>query len=240
MRFLLSTLSLYSSHQLLFLWLDMKKLVTTIFAIWSASLILSKMLYQLSVASYFKHEDNCTYVYFAPAPDTPDYAPFNNQSALDYRTYLGFEEVPDIFPYIGKYLLILLVLTVNSVVTLRQRIHRQRFGLQSNPSKLLFMDGSRKNADQGLWQSIKFLLNYSFYKFGIEITIFVNHCVDRIKNGCHVLRLFLLVVPPVVASKENSPVSLAILYSVCNNHCSHSIPHVFGNSFCSLYRISLV
>ena len=148
-----------------------EKLVTTIFAIWSASLILSKMMYQLSVASYFKHDDNCTYVYFAQFPDTPDYPPFNNMTQMDYRSYLGFGEVSNIFQHIGKYLLILLVLTVNSVVTLRQRIHRQRFGLASNPSKLLFMDGSRKNADQGLWHSVKFLCNYTFYKFGIEMTI---------------------------------------------------------------------
>lgn len=148
-----------------------EKLVTTIFSVWSATLILSKMLYQLSVAEYFRHESNCSYVYFAPTPDAPSYRPFNSSEDTDYRTYLGFEEVTYIFPYIGKYLFILLIIIVHSVVTLRQRIHRQRFGLPQNPSSLLFMGIDRKSADKGFIDSVKFLLNYGFYKFGVEVTL---------------------------------------------------------------------
>lgn len=149
-----------------------ESVVTIVFALWSATLIISKMLYQLSIASYFKSEANCTDVHFAPQNGSLiDYPPFNETTSLDYRTYLGYEEVANVFGYVGKYLIILLVLTVHSVVTLRQRVHRQRFGLPSNPCGLLFMSASRKTADMGFLGFIQFLLNYGFYKFGLELTI---------------------------------------------------------------------
>lgn len=147
-----------------------ERVVTVIFALWSATLIISKMLYQLSIASYFKSDGNCSVIHFSPFNDT-DYPPFNETASMDYRAYLGYKEVTDVFSYILKYLIILLVLTVHSVVTLRQRVHRQRFGLLANPAGLLFMEGSRKCADKGLTGSIQFLLNYGFYKFGLELTI---------------------------------------------------------------------
>ena len=149
-----------------------ERLVTVIFALWSATLIISKMLYQLSIASYFKTDVNCSVIHLSPfAANDTDYPPFNQPASMDYRAYLGFKEVHDVFFYILKYLIILLVLTVHSVVTLRQRVHRQRFGLVANPAGLLFMEGSRKSADKGFVGSIQFLLNYGFYKFGLELTI---------------------------------------------------------------------
>lgn len=150
-----------------------ERLVTVIFALWSATLIISKMLYQLSIASYFKSDRSCTNVSipFSPFGNDTDYPPFNETARMDYRAYLGYREVSDVFSYILKYLIILLALMVHSVVTLRQRVHRQRFGLAAFPAGLLFMGGTRKSADKGLAGSLQFLLNYGFYKFGLELTI---------------------------------------------------------------------
>ena len=155
-----------------------ERLVTIIFSIWSVILILSKMLYQLSVAEYFQSDSNCSFVYFAPQDvsnsslEVYDYPPFNNATLLDYRSYIGFNQVDDIFIYIGKYLIILLILTINSVITLRQQIHRKRYGVDTNEEKILFFTVQRADADKNFVYLTKFLFNYGFYKFGLELCIF--------------------------------------------------------------------
>lgn len=151
-----------------------EKLVMSIFGVWSAMLILAKMLYQLEISNYLASNYECSYVHFAPFTNGTPYHPFNSSDEVDYRTYLGFSQVSNVFPYIGKYLVILLLLTIHQVVTIRQKVYRYRYGSSVSQPKvgLLFPDfNSRKFADQGFINSLKFLLNYGFYKFGLEITI---------------------------------------------------------------------
>lgn len=146
-------------------------LVTTVFAIWSAILIICKMLFQLSVSDYLNYEYSCKEV------NTPihlvTYPPFNNSSAVDYRSYIGFTKTGNVFYHVWKYLIILLVLTLNQLVTLRQKVHRWRYyGEEEDKNRLLlFPEVWRKNADDGFINSVKFILNYGFYKFGLEATI---------------------------------------------------------------------
>lgn len=181
-----------------------ESVVSITFGIWSAILILTKMLYQLSIADYFKHTENCTLVHFAPTRQINnetvlemDYPPFNNVSLMDYRNYLGYQERNYIFPYIGKYLLILLILTINSVITLRQRIHRLRYGVVDNPASLLFLQITRRDADRDFLNLAKFLLNFGFYKFGLEVTI---------------LSMILLI--------GNRMDVMSLIYSICVMLCS--------------------
>lgn len=63
----------------------------------------------------------------------------------------------------------ILVLTVQAVVQIRQKY--QRFVNQTpDPGfGILFEDVKRKDADMSLIQCIKFLLNHGFYKFGVEV-----------------------------------------------------------------------
>ncbi len=68
----------------------------------------------------------------------------------------------------------ILVLTVQAVVQIRQKY--QRFVNQSPEPGfgILFDDIRRKDADLSLVQCIKFLLNYGFYKFGVEVRYSYN------------------------------------------------------------------
>ena len=73
------------------------------------------------------------------------------------------------------FLGMILVLTIQAVIQIRQRY--QRYMSRSNEPLvgILFHDIQRSDADKGLLPCLKFLLNYGFYKFGVEVSI--NFCL---------------------------------------------------------------
>lgn len=72
---------------------------------------------------------------------------------------------------IRPYLIYIVIVTVHSVVTLRQTIRRIRLGQPVQTAKLLFPKIVRKDADKDIPHLIMYLFNYGFYKFGIEICL---------------------------------------------------------------------
>ena len=64
---------------------------------------------------------------------------------------------------------IIVVITVQAVVGIRQQYHRKVTGLPPPPPGVLFPNVTRAVADDGIVECLKFLLNYGFYKFGVEV-----------------------------------------------------------------------
>ena len=62
------------------------------------------------------------------------------------------------------------MITVQAVVGIRQQYKRLVTGLPPPPEGVLFPNITRQQADDGLLECIKFLLNYGFYKFGVEVS----------------------------------------------------------------------
>lgn len=67
--------------------------------------------------------------------------------------------------------MVILILTLNSVVSIRQHVFRYRNGKPIPPAGVLFVNVSRRDADHGFFGSVQFLFNYGFYKFGLEFTV---------------------------------------------------------------------
>ena len=65
---------------------------------------------------------------------------------------------------------IIVVITVQAVVGIRQQYIRLVTGLPPPPEGVLFPNVTRQHADDGMISCIKFLLNYGFYKFGVEVS----------------------------------------------------------------------
>lgn len=89
--------------------------------------------------------------------------------------WFGFVKAGKNFPLsllIRPYLVYIVLVTVHAVVTLRQTIHRIRSGQPVQPAKLLFPKIVRKDADKDIIHLFKYLCNYGFYKFGIEVNYF--------------------------------------------------------------------
>lgn len=62
---------------------------------------------------------------------------------------------------------------IDTVAAFEALAKRQRMKRSTRePPKIIFDDVSRKNADESSGKLLKFLVNYGFYKFGIEITLF--------------------------------------------------------------------
>ncbi|KAI1297255.1 Piezo-type mechanosensitive ion channel component 2 [Halotydeus destructor] len=156
-----------------------QRLVVHLFGAWSAFLIITRMLYQLTIADYIAWEVNCAVVHGSSSNET--YMPFNE--TIDNQAYLGFVKTDRVFPYIAEYLLIMLILTLHALVKTRQKIHRYRFSEEVPPAGILFLNNTRRDADNDFTESVKFILNYGFYKFGLEITclaiiILIGYRVD--------------------------------------------------------------
>lgn len=66
---------------------------------------------------------------------------------------------------------IIVVINVQAVVGIRQEYVRKLTGLPPPPPGVLFPNITRAVADDGVPECFKFLLNYGFYKFGVEVRI---------------------------------------------------------------------
>jgi len=70
--------------------------------------------------------------------------------------------------YIAPYIVYMIVTTLHSVVKLRDHLIRTSLG-EKRELKLLFPQTSRQDAERNLSCLFKYLLNYGYFKFGLEI-----------------------------------------------------------------------
>lgn len=70
------------------------------------------------------------------------------------------------------YIIYMVIVTMHAVISLRQLQMRVKIGENvANQPKLLFQNITRADAEQDLVGLVKYLLNFGFYKFGIEISL---------------------------------------------------------------------
>uniref|UniRef100_A0A672MF10 Piezo type mechanosensitive ion channel component 1 (Er blood group) n=1 Tax=Sinocyclocheilus grahami TaxID=75366 RepID=A0A672MF10_SINGR len=139
--------------------------------IWVCVIIVCKMLYQLSVVNTAEYSNNCT-------------VPMVNETSLeldevlnstlykapvDPANWFGVRKDATILGYTKDHLLVLMLLVFEATVY-RHQIHHYRQQQRSPPPiPVIFPQATRDTLDKGLLPCIKYLLNYSFYKFGLEI-----------------------------------------------------------------------
>lgn len=74
-----------------------------------------------------------------------------------------------------NHLLVLLLLVFEATVY-RHQIHHYKQVQRSPPSiPAIFPQAIRDKLDEGLLPCIKYLLNFSFYKFGLEVRFLCHH-----------------------------------------------------------------
>lgn len=67
--------------------------------------------------------------------------------------------------------MLIVVLTLHSVVTTRQKYKRHLKGRPLSRPVVMFPRVTYKEADRDVAHCIKYLLNFGFYRFGIEVGI---------------------------------------------------------------------
>ncbi|XP_075554708.1 piezo type mechanosensitive ion channel component isoform X2 [Dermacentor variabilis] len=145
----------------------MQLFLTHCCSMWASMLLLAKMIYQLNFVDRYGWATNCSSVTGFDGNATEFPAPFN--STIDNRIWIGFQKTTNLTSYCKGYIMLIVVFSAHAMVRYRQRFYRARHELPEPRPGVVFIQASRSNADDGIKQCLMYLLNYFFYKFGVEV-----------------------------------------------------------------------
>ncbi|XP_039546699.1 piezo-type mechanosensitive ion channel component 1 isoform X1 [Pimephales promelas] len=148
-----------------------RPMASCISTVWVCVIIVCKMLYQLSVVNPAEYSNNCT----VPMPNETSLEPEEVLNSTLYRApvdpanWFGVRKDATPLGYSKDHLLVLMLLVFEATVY-RHQIHHYRQKQRSPPAiPVMFPQATRDTLDQSLLHCLQYLLNYSFYKFGLEI-----------------------------------------------------------------------
>ncbi|XP_033249400.1 piezo-type mechanosensitive ion channel component isoform X2 [Drosophila miranda] len=122
-------------------------------------IVLSKMIYQIEYLSHTQYTVFCS-----------DNRTANNAEWVGLTKAEKLEG--GLMSLLRTYIIYMVTVTMHAVITLRQLQMRVKIGaVNAPPTKLLFPNIIRADAEKDLVGLVKYLLNYAFYKFGIEISL---------------------------------------------------------------------
>ncbi|XP_068621049.1 piezo-type mechanosensitive ion channel component isoform X2 [Battus philenor] len=136
-------------------------LISTLISIY----LMAKMVYQIDYIKHAFFDVNCSSI---GENNTMNVTTYNNAEWVGF--YKATHDRPLVVLLKG-YIGLIVVFTFYSLVTYRQQNIRDRGLLPSSADKLMFPEITRKEADKDLVHCIKYLVNYGFYKFGVEICL---------------------------------------------------------------------
>uniref|UniRef100_A0A2H1X0Q2 SFRICE_003784 n=1 Tax=Spodoptera frugiperda TaxID=7108 RepID=A0A2H1X0Q2_SPOFR len=130
---------------------------------------MAKMVYQIGYIKHRSFEVNCSI-------STLFDIKFSNTtpSVFNNAEWLGFTKATKDKPLVvvlKGYIGLLAVFIFYALVTYRQKALRDAGVLPKERIKTIFPEITRKEADIDLVHCIKYLINFGFYKFGVEITM---------------------------------------------------------------------
>nr|XP_054771340.1 piezo-type mechanosensitive ion channel component 2-like [Lytechinus pictus] len=171
--------------------------------LWVSVVLLGKMVFQLDYSNWFDVDPttNCT--------ENPDFPIQDNFFIPDW---FGFKQVGYFYNYVEGYVAIIIMLIIYSIVMLHQQQYRNQRGLVKPDYSIVFNDITRECADKdGLPGCIKFLINYCFYKFGLEICFTTTVIVAAVRLDVFAF-IFLLMMVPLLFIKRRKCAILWPLY----------------------------
>ncbi|XP_068597023.1 piezo-type mechanosensitive ion channel component 1 [Brachionichthys hirsutus] len=139
--------------------------------VWVCVIIVCKMLYQLSVVNPAEYSSNCstpltneTNLLLEEMMNSSLY-----QEPVDPAQWFGIRKDATVLGYSKNHLMVLMLLVFEATVYRHQAHHYRQ--IQRSPPTIpaLFPSATRDTLDRGLVSCLKYLLNYAFYKFGLEI-----------------------------------------------------------------------
>ncbi|KAK8725946.1 hypothetical protein OTU49_010567 [Cherax quadricarinatus] len=131
----------------------------------SSLLLIVRMIYQIDYIDPEGWAANCSLY------DNLTWTPYPLNETANNAVWLGLSKAPNLPKYLKGYIGIIVVITVQAVVVIRQEYQRKLTGLPPPPPGVLFPNITRAVADDGIPECTKFLLNYGFYKFGVEVCL---------------------------------------------------------------------
>uniref|UniRef100_A0A3B4UV70 Piezo type mechanosensitive ion channel component 1 (Er blood group) n=1 Tax=Seriola dumerili TaxID=41447 RepID=A0A3B4UV70_SERDU len=139
--------------------------------VWVCVIIVCKMLYQLSVVNPVEYSSNCSLPFTNKTNLLPEEMMNSSlyKEPVDPANWFGIRKDATVLGYSKNHLIVLMLLVFEATVYRHQAHHYRQ--LQRSPPTIpaLFPAATRDSLDQGLIPCFKYLLNYAFYKFGLEI-----------------------------------------------------------------------
>ncbi|TKS85163.1 Piezo-type mechanosensitive ion channel component 1 [Collichthys lucidus] len=139
--------------------------------VWVCVIIVCKMLYQLTVVNPVEYSRNCSLPLINKTNLLPEEMLNSSLYAepVDPAKWVGIRKDATVLGYSKDHLLVLMLLVFEATVYRHQAHHYRQ--LQRSPPTIpaLFPAATRDTLNQGLIPCLKYLLNYTFYKFGLEI-----------------------------------------------------------------------
>ncbi|XP_062141387.1 piezo-type mechanosensitive ion channel component isoform X6 [Drosophila sulfurigaster albostrigata] len=122
-------------------------------------IVLSKMIYQIEYLDHNQYSVTCS----------------DNRTANNAE-WIGLNKADKLegglMGLLRTYIIYMVIVTMHAVISLRQLQMRVKIGENvANQPKLLFQQITRADAEKDLVGLVKYLLNFGFYKFGIEISL---------------------------------------------------------------------
>ncbi|XP_041451232.1 piezo-type mechanosensitive ion channel component isoform X3 [Drosophila obscura] len=100
--------------------------------------------------------------------------PQKKNNTVNFAEWMGLSKMDPTFSsllrYISPYIVYMIVTSLHAVVKLRDHLIRYST-FERKDRKVLFPNISRQDAERDFAGLIKYLLNYSYFKFGLEITL---------------------------------------------------------------------
>ncbi|KAG5319735.1 PIEZO protein, partial [Pseudoatta argentina] len=126
-------------------------------------LMVTKMLYQIKYINHDNWNVNCT--------RSVDEQYANNNTVYNIAEWFGMKKAgPGMLPDLLKgYIGIVIVTTFRKIIKIRQWFYRHNKGESLDTPQVMFSTITRMDADKELPECLKFLFNYGFYKFGLEM-----------------------------------------------------------------------
>lgn len=148
--------------------------------------LLAKMIYQIEYIEHGKFNVSCE----------------NDNMTYNTAKWIGFEKTgsdSSLVSLLSGYIAIILIVTFHAVVLTRQNYQRHLKGRSLVRPLIMFPGITFVHAEKNLINCIKYLINYKFYRFGIELCLIA--CVILIGTrmdiyACiYAVWIFLLITP---------------------------------------------
>ncbi|KAG5675805.1 hypothetical protein PVAND_005679 [Polypedilum vanderplanki] len=137
-------------------------LVTRIGSLISSILLITTMIYQVDYIEEINYESNCN----GTLSNTTDVT--NNAIWIGFKKATSQKKLGNL---IRPYLIYIVIVSIHSFITLYQTIKRIKQNKPPRTPTVVFKNIKRADADRDIPHLIKYLINYGFYKFGIEICL---------------------------------------------------------------------
>ncbi|XP_034138402.1 piezo-type mechanosensitive ion channel component [Drosophila guanche] len=134
----------------------LRRVIFRVVTFWVSVLVLMKMIYQIKYLDQSHYDFKC------------------KNTTVNFAEWMGLIKMDPIFSsllrYISPYLVYMIVASMHAVVKLRDHLIRYST-FERKERKVLFPNIRRHDAERDFSGLIKYLFNYSYFKFGLEITL---------------------------------------------------------------------